>query len=421
MEDYTKACYNSICAEILEPTMRKIALSFCATVSDFYDTVHELSFSPDSFLAEEANDLGVDIYDETFSGYDRATETVKSKRRLYCLAARLRPNPDVKVNFDSNVLEMPKIYDERIYEIMISTYREIAEAVGDHLFNKLDEKKIVRALEIEGRGKLEKFSFSEFAMYVCLYMAINRSSVEVLNKAVETANQKKRLKGRLKRIKKWLFSDEIRISLIKTLLDITARINEEEYALLMEKHCRDYWLPDEKRHIRNLDRAMQQKYALTSPRVIWQSDGQDEGTEIDADLKNDKIWQNFVIENKQVQIYQEFFYSVVPVVELIAEGVLPRNLVLTKETIDENAEVLDVGPYFLKAERVGRITKEWIKRRMRGTYTISWSTYYVANEVYQAIDTYIDSIVKSVVIFLECLPEAEVAGNKTLLEYLTSL
>ena len=102
--------YNLICAEILEPTMKQIALSFSVSTSEFYDTVHELSFSSTRLRSEQAVKIGVEINDDDCLGYDRILEVVKSKERLYRLADRLRVDKKTFKRLDSKVLYESKIY-----------------------------------------------------------------------------------------------------------------------------------------------------------------------------------------------------------------------------------------------------------------------------------------------------------------------
>ena len=114
--------FKEFCAEILEPTFKKIALSFSVSTSEFYDTVHELTFSAERLMSEKARALGVDLSFDDIQGYDRMLEIEKSKQRLYRIAQRLTFNPDEKRLLNTEILLEPKIYDEHIYEAMAKSY-----------------------------------------------------------------------------------------------------------------------------------------------------------------------------------------------------------------------------------------------------------------------------------------------------------
>ncbi len=88
--------YMVFCTEILEPTFREIALTFSVSTSEFYDTVHELSFSQERLLSNYAPEVGIYLDFDDGQGYDRILETEKSKQRLYRIAERLTNNPEEK-------------------------------------------------------------------------------------------------------------------------------------------------------------------------------------------------------------------------------------------------------------------------------------------------------------------------------------
>lgn len=426
--------YKVFCAEILEPTFKEIALTFSVSTSEFYNTVHELSFSPERLMSEQASALGVDLDFDDIQGYDRILEIEKSKQRLYRIAERLTINPDENNSTNSDILTEPKVYDEHIYDMMAMTYGRISDLIGDSLFNKLGRVNVVRALQIEGRKEKQNdkvfFSFSEFTMFTCLYMALNRASVGALNKHTETANYKKRLKGRMRQIKQWLFSEQLRDALVRTLLDLLTKFNEEKYSLLLDKHLRDHWLPEEKRHIKYLDYAEKKAYFLQTPRITYQGrqllkeEGRNEkeiivsfpikkliGDGCERD-EYDRI-RSFLLENKQVQMHEQFFCNVLPVVTMISEGLVPKGLVQGNEQIKE----IELQPYLLSATKLDRITKAYVKRQRAQVYTIHPNTYQVAEKVCEVINTYVDAAICSVGRFLECLPESRIRGEKDLLVY----
>lgn len=412
--------YAMICAEILEPTLKKIALSFSVSATEFYDTVHELSFTAERLMSDQAVGLGIDLDFDDTQGYDRILETVKSKQRLYRIAKRLTFTPDKNRNtLNSDLLSEPKIYDHRIHTAMIASYSAVSDMIGDSLFNKLDAAQMARALQAEGRTDLKEkricFSFSEFAMFTCLYMALNRASLDALNSPIEKETQKKRLKGRMKKIKYWLFSVELHDALVRTLLDLFVNFNEEKYALLIDKHLRDFWLPAEKRHIKYFDYAEKKGYFLTSP---WtKHNGEEENVELTSFKTDSQFMQNFTIENIQVQVYQQFFYELLPVIAMISEGIVPKGLI--QPGTEEGPIALK--PYLLKSNKIDRISKKHIEKQRDTVYVISPCEYLLAEKASNVLETYIAAVIRSVVSFLECLPEAEISGNKTFMEYLENI
>ena len=430
--------YSVLCADILEPTLRKIALSFSVSKNLFYDTVHELTFPATRLMFEQAVALGVELKNEEQMGYDRTLETEKSQHRLYRIAKRLMTDQSEDILNNAQLLVAPKIYDKYIYDVMISTYGSVANLVGDTLFNKLDKSYTKRALQIEERSAL---SFSEFVMYTCLYMAVNRASVKVLNTPVEKVNLK-RLKGRMRSIKEWLFSQELHNALFRTLTDLLAEYNEEKYTPLIEKHYREYWLPKDKRSLRNLNYAIK-KHVLEFPNIMWKGKSLFRETILECEGKlvsiptiicrvlkkgesfseNNipdeyaaKVLHDFNVENNQARIYQDFFYQVLPIAELISKEVVPKGLQRTSQDTSGNFMV-DLKPYIIDSPKMDRITKEHIKRSNSDALTVSQTIYHIAEKVCEVLDTYIDSTIVSVITLLECLPESGIAGENTLLEY----
>ena len=438
VDDSVDAQYTVLCTEILEPTLKKIALTLSVSTTDFYNAVHELTFKPERLMSDQATKLGVDLDFEDIQGYDRMLEIEKSKQRLYRIAKRLTLNPDEDRKLNRNILVEPKIYDGHLHDAMAMTYSTISNMIGDSLFNKLERTRVVRALQLEERKECMNdkahISFSEFTMFTCLYMALNRASVDALNKNTETANYRKRLKGRLRQIKKWLFSEQLRDVLVRTILDLLVEFNKDQYRLLLDKHCREYWLPEEKRHIKYLDYAEKQKYFLHAPRIVYQGkqllrdndsskEENVEGIPLVKLLCNryqcdeEECIESFMFENDQLQMYQEFFFNVLPVITMISENFVPKGIVQMDETIKQ----VNLQPYLINADKLDRITKEHIKRQKAQEYTVCSKTYQIAERVCGVIDTYVDAVICSVGRFLECLPESNVRGTKTLLEYLESI
>ena len=82
-------------------------------------------------MAEQAVALGVELSDEDWLGYDRILETEKSQRRLYRIAKHFLLNQSKNVPENAQVPSAPKIYDNHVYDAMVSTYSLIAELIGD--------------------------------------------------------------------------------------------------------------------------------------------------------------------------------------------------------------------------------------------------------------------------------------------------
>ena len=440
MEDSVNKQYAILCAEILEPSMKKVALKFCVTTSDFYDTVHDLTFSQTRMMAEEAVSLGINLNDEDRMGYDRNLETVKSRQKLYRIAKRLLAIQDEEKKENADILFEPKVFDKCIATSMASTYLSIADMIGDRFFKTYPTNKIVRALSIEERSAL---SFSEFATYVCLYMALNRSSLEVLNKPITKESQKKRLRGRFRKIKDCLDSTALRDSLVAELVDLLAEANENEYARLMEGHCREYWLPEEKCGLKYLNYAME-KHHLDFPDIkiggkrlfgtleiiregkreiipvvhvrVKKENEPTNSDEIECEKAVD-TWRKCRLENEKIQLFKQFFFVVLPVAEMMVQGIVPRNISAEGKTADN--KMIALKQYIVQSPKVNPITKEYVKRKNVNDYVISIEEYLLAARTATVLERYVYSVIESVVDFLECLPESSISGEKTLAEYLS--
>ena len=211
--------------------------------------------------------------------------------------------------------------------------------------------------------------------------------------------------------------------------------------MLIDKHVRDYWLPIEKRNLKYLDYAKTQGY-LELPRIRYRGKGlfheaesvdfedgmplssvkwreltsEDEGEHIPPD-KIEQLIYDFRWENDNVQVYQEFFAYVLPLAEMMALRIVPKVLLET----DKKAKEFDLRSYLFKSNKIDKITMECIRRQDARNYIVGIEEYQLANKLSDVIDAYIDAVLSSVVTFLECLPEANVAGEKTLQEYFNSI
>ena len=436
--------YSMLCTEILEPTMKKIALSFSVSTSDFYDTVHDLSFSPLRIMSDKAVIEGISLSFDEIQGYDRALESLKSKQRLYRIAKRLTLDPETERKLNHNILLEPKVYEERIYDVMARTYATVADMVGDQFFNTLDVDMITRSLQIETRDDRLKdricFSFSEFAMYVSLYMALNRASVEALHNRNKTDSVKKRMKGRIQLIRQWLYSDELRDALVRTFLNIMAAFNEEKYKLLLDKHLRDYWLPDEKSDLKYLQYAADQNYFLKFPKInfngtnilenldaiirgggdlarghdLYNAANKDDDDGSVIKKETEIRVHDLIVENTQVQVYQAFFHGIIPTVSMLLMRIVPKDILES----DTDAKKVDLLPYLLNSNKIDRLSLTQIKRQEAQNYIVSAVEYQLARMVCSVIDTYIDAVIDSVSCFLECLPESDLVGKEKFHEWL---
>ena len=341
---------------------------------------------------------------------------------------RLSVLSETSITSQKELVSTTLVYDKCIYKAMILTYSAVANLLGDQLFSQLDEKMITRALQVEER---EGFTFSEMATLACLYMAINKSAVEVLNKPAETDNQKKRLKGRMRLIKTWLFSQEYRDSLFRALADLLALFNEKEYTLLMESHCRDYWLPEDKQGLKYIDYAMRKHSTikiehkgkvdeipvlrLRLPPIDLQRG------DTDVTMKQwAEIMRKCRSENMQVKLYQEFFHTILPVAEWISDGTIPKRL-LEIDVADIEVQKIDLKPYILASEKRGKIIRKHVEMQDSTAYVIDRTVYRTAEKIAAVLDAYIDAVIASVGDFLSCLPETAIAGNVPILEYLKKI
>lgn len=177
--------FEQIKADILCPAFRKIALTYCVTTSEFYDTVHEMEFS--------LNDMKEDkVGSGKCSGigqYGHTEEVRKSNHQLNHLLSRLVIEDTPTLGEASMKFFKPKVFDARLSEATFFTFQSISGLLGDGFFASNVLANHLRSIGMDGR---DKFAFPEYAALCCLYVAIKGPAVGTLNRPIKTENQLKR-------------------------------------------------------------------------------------------------------------------------------------------------------------------------------------------------------------------------------------
>lgn len=336
VEIMTEQLYGEICKRILCPGMRKIAMTYSVSNSILYDTLHDIDYPDFSYE------------------FERYEERDRSYRRLRRILEKLKLKDTIEEKEDSEFTTKPKVFDAGMYAAMKSSYETIVDSIGDGTWFAMLPARYMDALEIDGRSKL---AFVEMAALSSLYMALRGPSVDKLNQPLETANQFKRGKQRVKIIMDALHSTDLYQSLVRTVFDMLVEVWKEEYTQMLDVHCRRYWLEPDKQNLKYLDYAMEH-HALKSARL--------DCDDVRDELEYRQQTMDFVWDYELIELLQYFFIVTCPLAERVALSLNP------KRATDHDVNEWD----YVVAERVGSVVK-----------------------------CYVDGVVRATEGLLECLPE----------------
>ena len=328
--------FNQICQKILRPGMRRIAMTYSVSNRVFYDTLHDFDMP------------------EFMSDWDCKEEREKSYLRLSRILKRLSLENTVDASKNSVFTSKPKVFDAGMYAAMKNSYEKIVDEIGDRAFFDMLPPRYMDVLEIGGRSGL---TFVEMVALSSLYKAVCGPAVNTLNHPLETANQVKRGKPRVKRIMDALHSPELYQSLVRAVYDLLVEIWEKDYKQALETHCRKFWLDEKKRNLKYLDYAME-RYALESAKV------DEDGTKDEMAYANELM--DFVNDYEFIEMLQFFFTRIWPLAERVALSMNPE---------------CDTD------------------------YDVSECEYAVAERVGSVVKCYVEGVIRATEVLLECLPE----------------
>ena len=337
--------YDQICQKILCPGMRKIAMTYSVSNSVLYDTLHDCDI-PDYITDLERDDER----DKSYLRLRRILKRLKSED-----AAKKKEASDAAEKEDASAFTtVPKVFDAGMYVAMKSSYETIVDQIGDRSWFVMLPARYMDALEMDGRSKL---SFVEMTALSSLYMALRGRAVEKLNYPLDTANQVKRGKLRVKKIMDALHSTELHQSLVRSVFDLLVEVWKDEYIQTQDVHCRRYWVKPEKQKLKYLDYTMK-NHALKSPRLNCEDEMDGLGY-INQTL-------DFVRSYEFIELLQYFFTRICPLAERVALSMNPQ--------CDTDHDV-----------------DEW--------------DYAVAERVGSVVKCYVDGVIRATEVLLECLPE----------------
>lgn len=424
--------------KILRPAFRKIALTYSVSTENFYDTVHEMEFSLDDMIdvirgvySRDEERLRSDrhlnkILDQV-STQKRRKKKGKNKRQYVRLK---QSKSEMGFGTPSSDLHRSTVFDKKLSEAMVLTFKSVSGILDDESFASIiphnhlrsmgidesesrptkrgnrSKRRIKRAISPKSFGDVSPnkvrngYAFPEYATLCCLYAAIHGPAIKKLNSPVETENQLKRAKPRMNKIREVLFSEEYHRAITRTVFDLLASTFEDDYKALSISHCSTFWLDPQKKGLKTL------KYALENHTM--DSPNRDALNSVEAVAR-------FCEELKRLVLTNYTFGVICPIAESIVIGAVPTGLVLDLEGY------ISLQDYLLETPVIDSVTKDHIRRQDKSSYYVDACDYLVAEIVGKVVTTFVEATKRSVVMLLECLPDAAVAGENELWDYFNKL
>lgn len=426
--------FSKMREKILRPAFRKIALTYSVSTENFYDTVHEMEFSLD------------DMIDVTRGVYSRDEERLRSNRHLNKILDQIstqkrrkkkgknkrqyvrlkQSKSEMGFGTPSSDLHRPTVFDKKLSEAMVLTFKAVSELLGDEDFAScipsnhlrimgIDEsesrpmkrrnrskRRIKRAISPKNFGDVSPnkvrngYAFPEYATLCCLYAAIHSSAIKKLNSPVETENQVKRAKPRMNKIREVLFSEEYHRAITRTVFDLLASTFEDDYNALSISHFSTFWLDPQKKDLKTLKYALE-NHTMDSPNS-------------DA-LNSAEAVARFAEEYRRLEFMDYTFEVICPIAEAIVIGALPTGL------LPDIKDKISLQDYLLETPAIDSVTKDHIRSQDKSNYYVYFRNYAVAEKVGEVVTAFVEATKRSVVMLLECLPDAAVAGENGLWDY----
>lgn len=397
--EYADRQFLDLSDRLLTPAFRKIAMTYCATQGEFYDAL-ELFYVL----------LGVEL-DEA----DIKERLDKYRLRLIRLIDRFNIEKEDIRKAKNHIFFKEKVYDYKLHESMVEAYRNLAQALGDQYMETIPVNIWIRSIAVEDR---EGFSVVELTLLLCLFLSVQGRSVGKLNVSLESENEKKRAKLRFRKIKETLLSKEMLTILTYLILDLLADYHKKNYENNYYRHLRNFWLPERKRHLKTAQYAVQ-RYGNRITKAYY--------TESDMDALNAAEKIQLLTENGDIARIQQLFFVIQPIVTAYVDGTLPLNLceLAQQESIScgaaERPIAINMRDFLLASNAVSEETKNHIRSMPPTYYEATIEDYWVARRVALAIREYARGVIKAVVTLLETLPEAQIAGEQGMWNYLLSI
>lgn len=304
---------------------------------------------PSSILYDNLLDLD---YPDSRIDFDHNQERDRVYRRLRRIMNKLILPNATEIKEDSDFRTMPKVFDDGMYAAMKSSYERIVDLIEDRTWFSMLPSRYMDVLEIDGRTKM---TFVETAAISSIYMALRGPAVDKLNHPLSTFNEIKRGKQRVKKIIDALHSKDLYQALVRTVFDLLAVVWEDEHAQAQDVYYRQYWIKSDKQDLKYLDYALKH-HALKAPRL---DDTKDEEASVQQTL-------DFVRKYEFVELFEYFFTWICPLAERVAMSLNPK---------------------------------------FDNDYHVGEQDYAVANKVGSVVKHYVEGVIQSTEVLLECLPE----------------
>ena len=398
MVDYyfAERVFDELKQKLLIPAFRNFALTYAVPSSIVYDVLESCCEEP-----EESQANRKDLAD-------------KYRLRLVRLINELRIS---KSNDTSdNALYVSKIYDDKLNEVMVRAYRNLAQVMGDKITLMFPESTLLRNLSIEERIG---FSFVEFALLLSLFLSIQGRSIGKLMEQMDTPNKVKRAIPRLRKIKDTLFSKEFERELMRLMMDLMIVYHQENYEDNLNRHLRNFWLPQSKRNLKTA------KYAVDRYAGKFVCDDDYPRKEYEKLSEREKV--QLVEQNHEIMQIQRLFFIIFPVTEAFIIGALPARIEdaiaksETKEHVENGGMEISLRNYLLESNEIPIDTKAHIRNMPASNYMVSCENYLVSQKFYDVLKFYCSEVQRAVVSLLEVLPGTQFAGENGLWDYLISL
>lgn len=350
------AVYQDVTNRFLIPAFREISITHCVPIGSFYSTVHQYTY---------VEQIAKKTYDRT----DFAQRSYRHLRNIIERIALVGTGKDCDPDLD--VLVRPTIFDTTVSRLMISEYNHMAQQL-----DMVPAPKGYATILMERRSDLgpdgvpiRRYAFVELVAIAILNCALNRSSVEVLNRPIETDNQRKRARGRFRKMKDVWGSPLFRKAVAMTFFELFCDVHRDRMIQTLE-----------------------------------------ELSKIDAE--SDKEYKRIFYKAKELAVSKENFFRQCELQEhlYVSDWFFDFVFPVAGEAVIKQCSVEKIIDKMLTEEYGSGESEE--KRD-----AVSQEEYTVIGKVADLFNGYLDMIFEDTITLLECLPEAEGLSKKPFREY----